>query len=354
MSGANVIIGRSRAGRSAWERFPAGWAAVLTMALALAMGTAAQTVQTPEARTGRIIGTVTDVRGDAVAGAAVVLTGPQSTQGKTTVTSENGSFEFDGVEPGGPYKVAISANGFADWTSVAITLQPGEVNLLGGIPLNIATQTTTVQVKADSVQVAIEQFKLQETQRILGFIPNFYVAYSGDNTVPLTAKMKFKLALKVSYDPVTIGAIGVYAGLRQAADNPDYVEGAKGYGERFGATAADGFTDIMIGGAILPSLLHQDPRYFYQGTGSTGSRLRHAVLSAFIARGDNGKSQPNYSTMGGDLGSAAISEAYYPPKNRGVGLLFSSFGIGTAERIGANVAQEMLLSKFTKRGGKMK
>ena len=74
-------------------------------------------------------------------------------------------------------------------------------------------------------------------------------------------------ALKVSYDPITVGGVALMAGIRQATDSPNYPQGAKGYGERFGAVAADGLSDIMIGGAILPSLLHEDPRYFYQRTG---------------------------------------------------------------------------------------
>jgi Carboxypeptidase regulatory-like domain len=353
-SGANVIFLKARIGRSTIRRLNIGFSAIFAIVLAISAGAAAQTAQTPEVQLGQIIGTAIDVRGDAVAGATATLTGPEPSQLKTAVTGENGFFQFNDVNPGGPYQVVITASGFADWTSPAITLKPGEVKLLGGIPLNLATQTATVQVTANSVEVATEQFKTEETQRILGFIPNFYVAYEGDNTAPLTTKMKFKLALKVSYDPITIGAIALFAGLRQASDSPNYVQGAKGYGERFGATAADGFTDIMIGGAILPSLLHQDPRYFYQGTGTTRSRLRHALLGPFIAKGDNGKWQPNYSSMGGDLGSAAISNLYYPESNRGVGLVFSSFAIGTAERIGADVAQEFLLSKFTYRRAQQK
>src|SRR5258706_13175493 len=108
----------------------------------------------------------------------------------------------------------------------------------------------------------------------------------------------------------------------------------------------------MVGAAILPSLLHQDPRYFYQGTGTTRSRLRHAILSAFIAKGDNGNWQPNYSSLGGNLASAALSNLYFPKSNRGVGLVFSQFALGTGERIGANLAQEFLLAKLTRRGRK--
>jgi hypothetical protein len=74
-----------------------------------------------------------------------------------------------------------------------------------------------------------------------------------------------------------------------------------------GAGYADSTTDIFIGGAILPWLLHQDPRYFYQGTGTQKSRALHAVANPFVCRGDNGKRQPNYSSIGGDLASGAIS-----------------------------------------------
>jgi hypothetical protein len=247
------------------------------------------------------------------------------------------------------YNVAINADGFAEWTSPPITLEPGQVKSFGGISLRIATQNTTLEVKYDPIEDATKQFKIEQTQRIFGIIPNFYTSFEGENAAPLTTKMKFDLAFKVSHDPVTIAGVGLVAGLRQAVGSPNYPQGAKGFGERFGVTAADGFTDIIIGGAILPSLLHQDPRYFYQGTGTTRSRLRHAILSAFIAKGDNGKWQPNYSSVGGDLASGALSNLYFPKSNRGAGLVFSLFALGTAERIGSNVVQELLLGKFTRR-----
>ena len=169
------------------------------------------------------------------------------------------------------------------------------------------------------MEVATKQVKSEEQQRVLGFIPNFYVVYDR-NPEPLTTKLKFELALKVSKDPVTFAGVAFMAGVKQAADTPNYGQGAEAFGKRLGATAADGLTDIMIGGAILPSLLHQDPRYFYQGTGTTGSRVRHAIFSPFIAKADNGRSQPNYSTLGGSLASSAMSNLYFPASNRGAGL----------------------------------
>jgi hypothetical protein len=200
---------------------------------------------------------------------------------------------------------------------------------------------------ASSEEIAAEQVKVEEQQRIFGFIPNFYVTYDR-NVVPLTPKLKFKLATKALFDPVTVIGVAGFAAINQAANNPNYGQGAKGYAERFGAGYADGAIDIMVGGAILPSLLHQDPRYFYQGTGTTKSRVLHAVSSPFITRGDNGQRQPNYSTLGGDLTTAALANAYYPASNRGVGLFLGNFFIATGQRALANVAQEFILRRITK------
>ena len=117
-------------------------------------------------------GTVTDVNGDAVIGAAVLLTGsPESTDQRTAVTSENGFFRFDALTPAVPYNITINADGFTEWTSPAIILEPGQVKLLGGTSLRIATQNTTMQVTYDPIEIATEQVKIEETQRIFGIIP---------------------------------------------------------------------------------------------------------------------------------------------------------------------------------------
>jgi hypothetical protein len=344
-------IPSSSAVTSLAQRFPIRFATVVAIALTLSLRVPAQTVQTPEVQLGRIMGTVIDVNGDPVTGATVALTTPDLVDRRTAVTAENGSFEFDDLKPGVPYVVIISADGLENWTSPSIALEPGQFNLLGGIQLRIATAHTTVEVTANGGEAASEQLRAEEKQRVLGIIPNFYVSYEGENAAPLTTKMKFELALKVSYDPVTIAGVAMVSGARQATNTPKYGQGWAAYGERFGSTAADGFTDIMIGGAILPSLLREDPRYFYQGTGTTKSRIRHAILSPFIGRRDNGTWGPNYSSLGGDLASSAISNLYFPRANRGAGLVFSQFALGTAERVGASLAQELLLGRFTRRGG---
>ena len=103
----------------------------------------------------------------------------------------------------------------------------------------------------------------------------------------------------------------------------------------------------MQKGNILPSLLHQDPRYFHKGSGSTGSRLAHAIENAFICRGDNGKLQPNYSAIGGDLSAGAISNLYYPARNRGGGLVLQNAAVTPGARVVDGLLQEFVLRRFT-------
>jgi hypothetical protein len=327
--------------------------AVLAIAIALPWQLLAQNVQVRDLTPGRIVGTVVDVNDDPVPNAKVELRSYAGDDPRRLVTPENGFFEFQNVTPGVPYEIAVTAQDFAAWTSPAITLEPAQFKIVTAIQLRIETQRTTVDVRYDPGEVATEQLRIEETQRVFGIIPNFYVTYEKD-AAPLTPKMKFQLALKVSVDPVTVAGVLGMASIRQAADSPNYGQGWGPFGERLGAVAADGFADIMIGGAILPTLLHQDPRYFYQGTGTTSSRVRHALFSPFVSRNDNGTWGPNYSSLGGDLGSAALSNLWYPKSNRGVGMVFGNFALGTVERMGASLAQEFIVARFTRRGGHVK
>ena len=324
----------------------------LAVASFLCMPALSQSIQSALG-TAIVMGTVTDVNSDVIPNATVVLKEVEASDPLTIVTNDDGMFEFRDVTPGTTYQLNVSAKDYEDWISAPIVLKPDQFKIVTGIQLRIAPFQITVDVHDDPVKVATEQFKSEEKQRVFGIIPNVYVSYESD-PAPLTTAMKFKLALKVSTDPVTAAGVLLVASAKHAGNTPDYGQGWGAYGKRVGAVTADGFSDIMIGGAILPSLLHQDPRYFYQGTGSTGSRFRHAVFSTFVARSDQGESQPNYSSLGGILASSSLANLYYPKSNRGAGLVFGNVAIGIAERIGANVAQEFLLGRFTRRGGHLK
>lgn len=264
------------------------------------------------------------------------------------MTSDTGGFVFGDLSFDTSYKISVSATGFTNWTSQPIELNQDQSNFsFSDLQMQMSVGAASVTVYASQREIATEQVHLEEQQRVLGFIPNFYVAYDSNNAVPLSTRLKFKLAMRVTADPVTLAGVALLAGMRQAGGAPNYVEGAKGYGQRFGAETATGFSDILIGGAVLPSLLHQDPRYFYQGTGTTSSRIKHALFSPFVCRGDNGRSQINVSSLGGDLASSALTETYYPDSNRGPRLVFGNFAIGTGERMISAVVQEFIVRRFT-------
>lgn len=290
---------------------------------------------------------MTDADGGLIPGATVVANGPRSQQSQSTVSDSTGGFLLRGLHPSVPYRITISAKGFADVTSSEIVLTPGQQLQLPAFNLIVAAVETSVTAES-AEQLATEQVHAEENQRILGVIPNFYVVYGGQS-VPLTPKLKFQLAFRASTDVVTLAGTAFIAGINQAADTPAYQEGWKGYGERFGAVYASSFSDIMIGGAILPSVLRQDPRYFYQGTGTKKSRVIHALEAPFVAKGDNGRWQPNYSSVGGDLASSALALTYTPQTDRTAGMVLSNAAVTTIGRIANAMAQEFLFSKLTRK-----
>jgi Carboxypeptidase regulatory-like domain len=338
-------MGMSGAVRNAsMAKFKRPFVAV-SICLAACLTAPAQEVVAPQAQPGYIRGTVTDASGAIVPGATVILEGPTQQDTRSVVANDDAFFEFDNVKAGVPYHVTVNVQGFAAWRSDTLVLTPGQFSLTN-VKLSLQGETASVVVTASREEIARAQVKLEEQQRVFGFIPNFYTTYD-HNAVPLTAKLKFELALKVSVDPVTFAGTGFLAALNQADDYPDFVQGMKGYGQRFGAVYANDLTDIMVGGAILPSILHQDPRYFYQGTGTTKSRLLHALSSPIICKGDNGRWQPNISSLGGYLASGAIANAYYPQSNRGIGLVTNLFAVDFSANIANGVLQEFVLRKFT-------
>jgi hypothetical protein len=309
-------------------------------------GQAQQT--TGQAAAGSIHGLVVDRDGAAVVGARISLaldasTAPSATE---TTSDSNGRFEFAGVLPGA-FKLVVSSNGFAP-RIVSGVLQPGESYDAQAVALILAAAASDVQVTASQEEIAEAQIKIEETQRVLGVIPNFYVSYA-PHPSPLTPKQKFELAWKTSIDPVSFLAAGAYAGVEQADDDfSGYGEGAQGYAERFGANYADNFIGGMIGSALLPSLLKQDPRYFYKGTGTIQSRVLYALVNSVVCKGDNGHWQANYSGILGGLAAGGISNLYYPKSNRdGVTLTFENALAGIATGAAQNLFQEFVIRRLT-------
>jgi hypothetical protein len=315
--------------------------------LILVVSASAESFGSANTNTGSIQGIAVDSNNDPVPDARVALQGPDGNR-LTVVTKDDGTFSFHDVTPGVSHKLTITAEGLADWDS-SITVEPGESKTLTDIQLRIVAAHRAVTVTYSSKEVAAEQLKAEEQQRVLGFIPNIFVTYE-PHPEPLTAKMKFHLTYKGLTHPTFFAFEGLWAGVEQAGHMTDYPQGARGYAQRFGANLASGSSEALFANAILPSLLHQDPRYFYSGSGTKRSRAWHAFRAPFVCNGDNGLLQPNYSQLGGSLISAALSNTYYPASQRGPGLVFTNFGTSMGLHVALGLAQEFLLGKFTSRG----
>jgi Carboxypeptidase regulatory-like domain len=295
----------------------------------------------------RISGRIVDQTGVAVVGARIALACEDSAQSQEALTGDDGLFTFANARPGS-FHLTITAAGFAAQEFSGI-VSSTENFTVPQIVLTVASVSTEVRVVPPSqVEIAREQIKEEEKQRALGIIPNFYVTYIPD-AAPLTPRQKFGLAWKSMVDPVTFGLTGAIAGLQQAQnDFSGYGQGAEGYGRRYGAAYGDMLTSTLIGSAILPSLLKQDPRYFYKGTGTKRSRLLYAIANSVICKGDNGHWQANYSAIIGGLAAGGISNLYYPAKDReGAELTFENALIGIGATAAANVLQEFVIKRFT-------
>jgi hypothetical protein len=303
----------------------------------------------PAPMSGSIHGVVISADGTAYEGVRVELelSHADYPTAATQQTDSGGAFTFANL-PAGEFKLTISSSGFVTQV-ISGVLHTGEAFDARTIVLTVAPTTSEVRVSAESqVELAQVQLNMEEKQRVLGVIPNFYVSYD-PNAVPLTSRQKYQLAWKTSIDPVTWFITGAFAGMEQATNiYAGYGQGAQGYGKRFGATYADSFFDNMIGGAMLPSLFKQDPRYFYKGTGTIRSRAMYAIANAFICKGDNGRWQPSYSGILGGLAAGGISNLYYPASDRsGVELTFENALIGIAEGAVQNLFQEFVVRRLT-------
>jgi hypothetical protein len=194
--------------------------------------------------------------------------------------------------------------------------------------------------KKEEHDAAEQELKVQEHQRIVGVIPNFNAVLDG-STVPLSAGQKIRAAFRSAVDPYQFALAGIVAGYGQATDSHSsidsngvrhgYEQGWIGYGKRYGSSYADQFDGTILGNGIFPAVLHQDPRYFRLGKGKVSHRFIYALASTVRCKGDNGKWQPNYSNLLGNLAAGGISNVYYPAADRGFALTIEQGLVVTAE-----------------------
>lgn len=299
--------------------------------------------------TGRIEGEVLDSSGALVPGAHVLLHVPDRAHDALAVTDAEGRYVFANL-PAGRYSYVVTAPGFQDFASAPFPLGLAETRQMESVTLIIPTGHADAYVTLNRKEIAAAEVHAAEQQRIVGF-PDFYTSFVW-NATPMDAGQKLSLGLHATTDRMAfVTAALVASGEQIKGTFPEYGSDAAGFGKRYGAAYADGFVGKFLGGAIFPSVFRQDPRYFYMGPhGTLKQRLRHAVLSGIVTRGDNGRMQANYSHILGNASAGAISTLYHPAADSAGKLALDNALLGSVGEAGVNVVRELFLKRFV-RGG---
>ena len=295
---------------------------------------------------GTITGTVLDTNRDVVQGARVTLAGSAGSATRTVDSGSNGQFSFTELPPD-VYTITVTAPGMRASVSSQLSLRAGEAQIVPPITLSVFGGSTSVTVNGSKEALSKQQVQIAVHQRIGGVIPTFYSTYDW-NAPPMLAKQKLQLGIRAVIDPVSfLSVAGIAAAQQYSNAFPSYGSGIEGYGKRYAAALANHATSTMLAHAVYPSIFHQDPRYFYKGKGSVRSRALYAISRAVIARGDDGRWKPNYSSVLGHFSAAAISNLYYPASDRGVSLVLINGLASTGAQAGGNLIREFLLKRIT-------
>ena len=294
---------------------------------------------------GSISGGVADQNGGPVSAAFVTLArNGQSVQ--QALTADNGQFSFANVAPG-TYQLTFTAPGF-ETQSVSVAVQAGQASTAPPVVLALTPVVTSIKVTPPPAEVAQYQLQHEEKQLVLGFIPNYLVTYY-PHTAPLSAREKFQLTFKTVFNPFTLGLTTAFvAGEQKAGMYSGYGTEEKSFTKRFGAAYATLGVGAFVGDALLPSILKQDPRFYYKGSGSIPSRFLYAITRSVICKGDNGHWQPDYSAVLGHFAAGGVANLYLPQQNRNaLGTTLENGLIGIGFDAVANVLQEFVLPKLT-------
>ena len=168
--------------------------------------------------------------------------------------------------------------------------------------------------------------------RLFYAMPNFSTVESSQHLPPMTVGQKFKLVTRSSFDPFQFAWYGAIAGISQATNSePGYGQGWGSYGIRYASAFGDGLTEAYMVGAVFPSVLHQDPRYYQLGHGSFIHRTGYALSRLIITRGDSGNTQFNTSEIVGSAVAAGIvTYSYHPHEDKTLSNTASVWGTQVA------------------------
>jgi hypothetical protein len=182
----------------------------------------------------------------------------------------------------------------------------------------------------------------QQTKRMLWVIPNFGAVNANTELPPLSTRQKFVLAAQdsvVDYSSYTWA--GILAGQAMLLNSdPELGHGIKGYGRYYWRTFTDGVSGTFFTEAIVPAITHEDPRYYTMGQGGFFRRTGYAISRAFVTKTDSGGTTFNWSEVAGNGLEAGLSNAYYPPQERGLSQTALNWGTQMESAVLNHIFQE--------------
>jgi len=208
-----------------------------------------------------------------------------------------------------------------------LLLSQTQQDQLQGPSSGAAAETAAVEIAKPATPK-----KKTENDRLFFALPNYFTLESAGNAPPLTIAEKFKMTALGAFDPVQVGFIGIQTGISDAEGNDSaYGPGVEGYAKRFAVHFADTTVENFMTRAILPSLLHEDPRYYQKGSGGFWHRTSYAVSRIFVTRTDSGGTRFNFSEILGSAGAAGISAySYHLEDDHNLGSAASIWGTQVA------------------------
>lgn len=167
----------------------------------------------------------------------------------------------------------------------------------------------------------------KQTSRIMWVVPNFAAVSANTQLPPLSTREKFKLGTEDSVDYSSFVWAGLVAGQSMALKSyPELRTGLAGYGRYYWRAFADQASGAFFTEAIVPSLTHEDPRYYTLGHGGFFRRTAYALSRVVITKTDSGGKSFNYSEIVGNGMEAGLSNFYYPPEERGFSKTAQNWG----------------------------
>lgn len=186
-----------------------------------------------------------------------------------------------------------------------------------------------------------EEEEGKQTKRMFWVVPNFAAVSANTQLPPLSTGKKFNLALHDSFDYSSFTWTAIIAAQSLALNSdPELGHGAAGYARYYWRAFVDGVSGTYFTEAIVPAMTHEDPRYYTLGHGGFFRRTEYALSRTFLTKTDSGGTSFNWSEVGGNGMEAGLSNAYYPPQERGAGQTLRDWGTQMESAALNNIVKE--------------